>query len=79
MSKSIAKYCYEKNINIIFTEINDLISPRIIKQNCNNLKIVQWFGVFPDMLSNDTLSICKEYDKLIGPVNLAKVFRFMNP
>jgi hypothetical protein len=72
LSKSIAKYCSKMSINIIFTEINDLISPRIIKQNCINIKIVQWFGVFPDMLSTDTLNVCKEYDKLIGPCQFSE-------
>ena len=71
-SKKIAKFCHLNDIDVIFTEINNFISPRLIKKNYPKVKITQWYGVFPEMSNNDILKILPEYDYIWGPCEFYK-------
>jgi spore maturation protein CgeB len=69
-SIKIALFCKRNNINIIFTEINTSISPKIIKKFYKNITITQWFGILPDMTTKDVLNHMLEYDILWTPGKL---------
>ncbi len=66
-SRKISKFCKENNIDFIFTEINSFISPLVIKKYFPKVLVTQWYGIFPEMSSRDTLNILSEYDYIWGP------------
>jgi len=78
-SKKIAMICNKQNIDLIFTEINDSIEPNLIKKfSKRELLITEWFGVFPNMVSKDTLELLKQFDYIWTPCQMDKVYKESN-
>lgn len=69
-SKKIAKFCNEKHIDAIFTEINSSISPRLIKKWMPKLICTEWIGLFPDSLRWDDKQFASEYDIVFSPIEV---------
>lgn len=62
LSRKVAKFCEDNKIDLIYTELNSFISPKIIKRFYPNIVITQWFGVFPEMVDKEMMNIYQEYD-----------------
>lgn len=74
-SKKIATFCKNNDINVIFTEINYYISPRIIKKYNPQVLVTQWYGIFPPRANTDESNILSAYDIIWGAAefDLSKV------
>ena len=68
LSKKIAKKIKAEGIDVVFTEANYNIDPRLIKSICPNVKVTQWFGILPDQLNADQVDIVNKYDHHFCPV-----------
>ena len=67
LSIKIGIKCKLKSIDLLFTEINEYISPKIIKVISPKTKVTQWYGNSPSMTSMQMLKILPQYDFLFVP------------
>jgi len=67
-SQRIAEQVRKENIHAIFTEVNFNIDPKVIKAECPDVKVTQWFGILPDQMTKEQVAIVNDYDHHFCPV-----------
>lgn len=76
LSKSIVRQCERLKINMIFTELNDLLSIATLDLLKNKgVVTAQWFGVFPDMVPDSLLQKANHYQYLFLPGDYSDEFK----
>ncbi|NIO17464.1 MAG: glycosyltransferase [Deltaproteobacteria bacterium] len=75
LSKSIGKKARSNNVDLIFTEINDFLDGKVVKKYLNQGLLTQWFGVYPDMVSEKVRKRLADYDMVWCPVEYEEMLK----
>lgn len=66
----------KEKINIVFVELNETISPFVIKRlQIKGVIFIQWFGLFPHLVSRSLLQNVNNYDLVFCPGDYSEEFK----